>query len=313
MGIPDKEDIELANEMNQTILTNASISAESVLTTMEIVLEAGNNDSQYQTLMATLKDGNFANSQCNEKSTIREFYNVKERLSIVNGVIMYMFEDGKPRILIPRTLRTKIIDNLHAANQGSTGMAARARQSVYWPGMDRDIQQHVAECSDCRGVAPSPPSEPLLMTDPPEYPFQQVVADLFDRDGYKYLAYADRLTGFVELGYFASSAPSSAIINTLREFFQRWGVAEEISLDGGPNLSSKEIKDWLKNWGATIWPSSEYYPQSNGRAEAAVKRLRRLLQGNTVSRGSINIDSIAKPLLQHRNTPLRDVGKSTVQ
>ena len=86
-------------------------------------------------------------------------------------------------------------------------MAARARQSVYWPGMDRDIQQHVVECSDCRGVAPSPPSEPLLMTDPPEYPFQQVVADFFDKDGYKYLAYADRLTGFVELGYFASSAP----------------------------------------------------------------------------------------------------------
>ena len=49
MGIPDKEDIEFASEMNQTILTNASISAESVLTTMEILLEAGNNDSQYQT------------------------------------------------------------------------------------------------------------------------------------------------------------------------------------------------------------------------------------------------------------------------
>ena len=156
-------------------------------------------------------------------------------------------------------------------------MAARARQSVYWPGMDRDIQQHASDCRDCRGIAPSPPPEPLIMTDPPEYPFQQVVADLFEKEGYQYLAYADRLTGFVELGYFSSSVPSSAIINTLREFFQRWGVAEEISLDGGPNLSSKEVKDWLKSWGVKIRPSSAYYPQSNGRAEAAVKTLKRLL------------------------------------
>ena len=107
--------------------------------TIEAVLEEGNNDSQYQTLLATLKDGSFAKSQRNKKSTIREFYNVKERFSIVNGVIMYIFEDGKPRILIPRALRSKIIDNLHAANQGSTSMSSRARQSVYWPGMDRDI------------------------------------------------------------------------------------------------------------------------------------------------------------------------------
>ena len=109
------------------------------------------------------------------------------------------------------------------------------------------------------------------MTDPPEYLFQQVFTDLFEKEGYQYLAYAERLTGFVERRYFPSSVPSSAIINTLREFFQRWGVAEEISLDGGPNLLSKEVKDWLKSWGVKIRPSSAYYPQSIGRAKAAVK------------------------------------------
>ena len=313
VNVPDREDIDLANEMNHTMLVNASISAESILITLEAVSEAGSKDPQYQTLLATLKGNNFANSQCNEKGIIREFHNVRDRLSIINNVIMYMFQDGKPRIVIPRELRSLIIDNLHAANQGSTSMAARARQSVYWPGMDRDIQQHASDCRDCRGIAPSPPPEPLIMTDPPEYPFQQVVADLFEKEGYQYLAYADRLTGFVELGYFSSSVPSSAIINTLREFFQRWGVAEEISLDGGPNLSFKEVKDWLKSWGVKIRPSSAYYPQSNGRAEVAVKTLKRLLQGNTGSKGTINTDNVAKALLQYRNTPLRDVNKSPAQ
>ena len=40
---------------------------------------------------------------------------------------------------------------------------------------------------------------------------------------------------------------SQTIINILRELFHRWGVAEEISADGGPNLLYKEIKIWLQN------------------------------------------------------------------
>ena len=103
----------------------------------------------------------------------------------------------------------------------------------------------------------------------------------------------------------------SAKVENNKENLQE--ITEEISLDGGPNLSSKEIKDWLENWGVTIRPSSAYYPQSNGRAEAAVKTLKRLLQRNTGSRGSTDTDSIAKALLQHRNTPLRDVGRSPAQ
>ena len=53
----------------------------------------------------------------------------------------------------------------------------------------------------------------------PEFPFQNVVADLFEIKSYKYLVYADRLTGFVELAYFPSTTISTVIINTLREFF----------------------------------------------------------------------------------------------
>lgn len=33
------------------------------------------------------------------------------------------------------------------------------------------------------------------MTLPPEYPFQQTVADMFHHEGHMYIAYAERLTG----------------------------------------------------------------------------------------------------------------------
>ena len=86
-----------------------------------------------------------------------------------------------------------------------------------------------------------------------------------------------------------------------------------ISIDGATNYTSREITDWLEKWGVHIRLSSAYYPQSNGRAEAGVKSLKRLLEGNLGPRGSINTDKTAQALMQYRNTPLRDVDESPAQ
>ena len=59
--------------------------------------------------------------------------------------------------------------------------------------------------------------------------------------------------------------------------------------------------------------SSAYYPQSNGRAEAAVKTAKRILMDNTGPGGSLNTDKVSVALLQYHNTPLRDIDLSPAQ
>ena len=78
----------------------------------------------------------------------------------------------------------------------------------------------------------------------------------------------------------------------------------------GQTSPFREMVQWLTKWKVAIRQSSAYYPQSNGRAEAGVKSLKRLLKGNIGSRGAINTDSIAYALLQYRNTPMRGINKS---
>ena len=57
--------------------------------------------------------------------------------------------------------------------------------------------------------------------------------------------------------------------------------------------------------------SSAYYPQSNRRAEAAVKSVNRILLGNiSPTTGELNTDQAARALLTHRNTPVQDTGIS---
>lgn len=64
----------------------------------------------------------------------------------------------------------------------------------------------------------------------PEYLFQHNVADMFQKHGSHYIAYADRLTAFIELVYFLTNTKSTLIIYVLHKFFHRWGVPEEITM-----------------------------------------------------------------------------------
>ena len=103
----------------------------------------------------------------------------------------------------------------------------------------------------------------------------------------------------------------------LKSFFNNlfavFGVPVEISTDGGPPFNSHNYAQFLKKWGITPRLSSAHYPQSNGRAELAVKSAKRILIGNSDKNGNIDNDRVARALLQHRNTPLQDIGLSPAQ
>lgn len=45
------------------------------------------------------------------------------------------------RIVIPNACRKQVVQNLHAAHQGVSGMMARANQTIYWPGMHSTIRK----------------------------------------------------------------------------------------------------------------------------------------------------------------------------
>lgn len=58
--------------------------------------------------------------------------------------------------------------------------------------------------------------------------------------------------------------------------------------------------------------SSACFSQSNGRAEAALPSAKCMIRDNIRGDGSLDTDAYVKALLQHRNTPIRDIDKSTL-
>ena len=83
--------------------------------------------------------------------------------------------------------------------------------------------------------------------------------------------------------------------------------------DGGPEFSAARTSEFLKRWGVTHTLSSAYFPQSNGRAEVAVRITKRLLEDHVGPDGSLDSDGLVVALLQLRNTPDRESNLSAAE
>ena len=189
------------------------------------------------------------------------------------------------------------------------GMKARANESVYWPGMDASIRNIRANCMLCSTIAPSQPRELIILTQSPEWPFQQIVIDIFYIGDRTYLTCSDRLTGWLILYRLESGhATSTKLMSICRQLFQTYGAPEELSTDGGPTFTSSTFQEFLKTWCVRHRLSSVVYPQSNGRTELAVKTAKRIVKGNTAAQGSLDNDNVARAILQYRNTPIQSIG-----
>lgn len=239
------------------------------------------------------------------------FWPIRDALYIQDGVVMY-----QDRVVVPSSLRCRVLQHLHAAHQGVGSMERRARAIVFWPGMTADIQDTRDRCLVCIRNAPSQAATPPLSSPPPSTPFEQIFADFFQYGGRHYLVVGDRLSGWVEVFGSPSGttlAGASGLIQHLRAFFGRFGVPEELSSDGGPEFSAAATADFLRHWGVRHRMSSAHFPQSNGRAEVAVKAAKRLLASSTGPTGSLDNDRFLRAMLQLHNTPDPDCQISPAQ
>ena len=213
---------------------------------------------------------------------------------------------GYDRIVIPSSLRGEIVNSLHAAHQGVTGMNERAKAGVYWPGITTDIIKMRQSCGSCNRNMPSQPRTPPFAAHIPTTPFEALACDYFHYIGQYYLVAADRLSGWVEVSHVkigTNNAGSQGLCTALRRLMVTFGVPVEISSDGGPEFISGETQAFFKRWGIRHRLSSVAFPSSNGRAELAVKTAKRLLEDNVGPDGQLDNDSMVRALLTLRNTP----------
>ena len=157
---------------------------------------------------------------------------------------------------------------------------------------ERDVELHV------RRVVTAVSADPL-----PRRVFEVASADFFSHAGQTYLVYSDRLSGWMEIAQLPSTA-ARPTIRTLAAWFCRLGIPTTLRTDGSPPFNSHDFRTFWDRWSVDVThaPSSPHCPQSNGHAEANVKKVKLLLR-KSAPEGDITSTAFQQGLLELRNMP----------
>ena len=74
----------------------------------------------------------------------RQYFGVRDELTAQEGLIF-----RGESMVVPNDLRKQMIQHIHSTHIGADRCLRRARESIYWPGMSRDIKDHTAQCDVC--------------------------------------------------------------------------------------------------------------------------------------------------------------------
>ena len=129
-------------------------------------------DEEYQLLRTFILNG-FPKHRKQLPESCRRYWNIHQQLTVDDDLIVYGC-----RLLIPSCIHHQVLTNLHEAHQGTLQTKQRARLTIYWPGLDNDIDNIILNCQLCQDHLPSNNKEPIIQKPRPSLPFQEVAVDL---------------------------------------------------------------------------------------------------------------------------------------
>ena len=88
---------------------------------------------------------------------IHPYFSVRDELATQDDVIF----KGQ-RAIVPESLRQKIREKLHVAHTGIQSCLRRAREAVYWPGINKDLTDFISKCEICNTFQNNQNKEPLI-------------------------------------------------------------------------------------------------------------------------------------------------------
>ena len=204
-------------------------------------------------------------------------------------------------------MRKEMMAVAHASHIGIEGCIRRARETMFWPRMSAELKEYVAKCDICMAHRCSQGKEPIIQHEFAARPWSKVGADLCELQGRTLLVVCDYYSNFIEVEN-TSKLNTAGISKALKAMFAIYGVPETLVSDNGPQFASEEFASFAKKWGFEHVTSSPRYHQSNGKAENAVKTVKRLF---TKCRESVQSEFLA--LMDWRNTPTEGLGTSPAQ
>ena len=109
---------------------------------------------------------------CTIPDCLIPFWRRKEGLSVEGDSILWGC-----RVVVPISLQKRVLEELHQGHPGVVKMKTLARGHVWWPGLDKALEQQARECNACQGSKNSPAKAPLHSWAWPSKPWERIHVD----------------------------------------------------------------------------------------------------------------------------------------
>ncbi|UYV60543.1 K02A2.6-like [Cordylochernes scorpioides] len=215
------------------------------------------------------------------------------------------------RVVIPPSLRIKMLNCLHETHSGMNKMKAVARSHFWWPNLDTQIEFLVNKCRSCQQSQDGPNKGKWQPWKWSTRPWQRIHIDFANKENINLLIVVDSHSKWIEAIPMRETTTRKTI-EQLRRLFSSYGLPEELVSDNGPQFTGSEMKGFLEGNGIKQTLIPAYHPQSNGLAERAVRTIKTALDKNKRKIGDTHTiqDTLSKVLLAYRSTPHVPTGKT---
>ena len=130
-------------------------------------------DSTLSTLREVIMRG-WPDRRSDCPAALLAYWNYRDELTVADGMIL-----KGTHIIFPESLQAAALNQLHYAHQGAEKCKLRAKGTLFWANINRDIDELVKTCSPCQRHQKLNAKEPLLPHDVPPKAWHTLGSDIF--------------------------------------------------------------------------------------------------------------------------------------
>ena len=205
-------------------------------------------------------------------SELSRYEKIKEQLTCTETLLL-----KSDRIVVPAALQERIVDIAHEGHLGIVKTKALLREKVWFPCMDRMVENKIKSCLPCQVVTPIYNREPLRMSLLPDNPFDEVSIDFASVNGETFLLVIDDHSRFPFVEP-VSSTSANVVIPKLDKLFAMFGTPRVVKSDNGPPFNGEEFAKFAQVLGFKHRSVTPLWPRANGEVERFVKTLKKYIK-----------------------------------
>ena len=237
---------------------------------LQEICEATSKDSALRILANTVHEG-WPKTIRNCPRSIQSYWYFRDDITYEEGILY-----KGVRLIMPQSERASTLKVLHMGHYAIDKMNLRAKEIVYWPGINEDIKVTCYKCEIYAKFERTQQKETLQYVEMPQAGWEQLGLDLFPLRNTCYLIVVDYFSWFPVVRKL-QCLHSMSVIRHLKEIFTEIGVPRCIVSDGGTQFTSQEFQDFTRRWDIQHRITSLTNAQSNGQAEWFVQTIKNSL------------------------------------